>query len=236
MALMLRIGSGAKFGLRYRIREGIRIGRSSGDIKISDSKMSSLHAQIVLNPLGGFALQDNNSTHGIIVGEHRLRELTLELGVQFKLGRTLFEVIEAEAAPEEEVEIVVETEPSWESLLIKSLSILPTRNKANSNIVSLKKLVHLSFVEGLEYEREVTLGYGPRKFGANPFGVELFEPGCPDEAFTIFCSDASIFFKTSHPQVVLLNNSSQESAVLKPGDEIRIGQTLMKVRIESISY
>lgn len=230
MSLYIHVLSGEKFGLKYRISGGIRIGRSRGDIKIPDPKISAIHARIEVSPLGGFILVDEGSAHKIRSGHRVFQELPLSEGVRFELGRTMFEVLEVEdAAQLDQKQPAVDSESL--NRLIKALSILRTRNIPQRAVQSFHRPVGLTFTEGIELGRKLTLFYGPRVFGAHSLDIELIDPQCPENAFEIIPDGQAVRIKSSLPGFVLLNNQEIESALLRAGDSIQIGDSLIRVEM-----
>lgn len=234
MALFIHILSGEKFGQKYKISEGIRIGRSKGEVRISDPRVSSLHAEVHVSPLGGFLLVDKGSTHGIRSGNHKIKELLLSEGVRFELGKTLFEVIEsAEELEASGGEKFLDQKEVFNSL-IKSLSLLRTKNSPKKDLAVFNPALRLGFVEGLEYNRSIYLGYGPRAFGAISLDIELLEPACPDYAFDLIPENGQARLVAKAKNTVQINDSYVDSAVLKQGDRIRVGNTVIRVQFEYV--
>lgn len=92
MALKLRVIAGPLKGQEFNLSPGFGIGRSRGDVRISDPKVSSLHA-FVVESQGRLVLTDNGSKNGIRLNGERVVEIVLKEKVQFQIGTHAFEVI-----------------------------------------------------------------------------------------------------------------------------------------------
>ncbi len=86
----LVVAKGSETGLEYRLqKERILIGRSSAcDLRLNDSSVSALHAELLAKP-EGYLLRDLDSTNGIFMLGHRVREVFLNEGSQFQVGNNL---------------------------------------------------------------------------------------------------------------------------------------------------
>lgn len=99
MDLFIEIIVGEPLGKKFRLASGLKVGRKNCEILVDDPKISSYHATVVAR--GGEAkaklfLKDNNSSNGIKFNDLRVPELFLSRGVEFRLGNTVFRVVEAE--------------------------------------------------------------------------------------------------------------------------------------------
>jgi len=88
------------------------IGRKQGDLLLSDSLVSGVHARILLREDGSWQLQDLNSTNGTMVDGRLVREIALKPGMEIDIGHTrmiLFQGPEEqkaeEKAPQAELDI-----------------------------------------------------------------------------------------------------------------------------------
>jgi predicted component of type VI protein secretion system len=235
MALYLHIMTGEGFGAKFPLTAGLKIGRSRGEVRVQDSKMSALHAEVQIHPLGGFCLVDSGSSHGILVGHQRIRELRLESGVRFCLGKTEFEILELgldQPGLENEGAWPDPFDPSTRSQLLKHLALIGKTKWGKIDAVPFSEPLQLKFIEGLEYGRSLTLGYGPRGFGATELDFELLEPGCPNYAFCIEPLDQGARLINNSEKPVIVNGLALPDKKLSHGDEIRIGETLIKVLFE----
>jgi hypothetical protein len=126
-----------------------------------------------------------------------------------------------------------ETQAGWKTVLVQQLSLLKAKNNSEigARAQAFQPPIELEFIEGLQTDSKVVLGYGPRKFGGDVLDIEIQDPISPDVAFELFPeADGSVVFKTSHPELVYLNDESVSAEKLTSGDQIRIGSTLIKVK------
>ncbi len=96
MDLFIEILVGDSVGKRFVLVNGFRIGRKDCEILISDPKVSSFHASVIVRGSAEdpkYYLKDNNSSNGIKFNDLRVPELFLAPGVEFKLGNTVFKVV-----------------------------------------------------------------------------------------------------------------------------------------------
>lgn len=91
MALWLRALSGPLQGQQIAVKVGTRFGREKGEVRLNDSKVSSLHA-FVTEEVGELVLNDNGSKNGLRRGDDRVTSLVLRPGVEFTIGRSDFRV------------------------------------------------------------------------------------------------------------------------------------------------
>jgi pSer/pThr/pTyr-binding forkhead associated (FHA) protein len=94
MDLYLEVMSGKSAGKRFKLTEGLKIGRKRSDILLSDPKVSSHHANIVSRGSRRYFIQDNKSANGIKFNGLKVPELLLAPGVEFRLGNTVLKVID----------------------------------------------------------------------------------------------------------------------------------------------
>lgn len=231
MGLFLEITKGPGEGQKFRILPGTRIGRTTGEILIQDSRVSALHAQVEEDENGQLFLVDRGSANGIRVAEKKISRVAMMPGVVFRIGLSFFKVVEygidsLAAAAQEEALV------GWKKELISELSRAVAQNATpRSQVLALDPAVELRFIEGIQADTSIVLGYGPRKAGSDVLDIELRDPESPDIAFEIIPGkDGAVQFHTAHPDRVRLNNESVSSDTLKPGDRIQIGSSLIEVR------
>jgi pSer/pThr/pTyr-binding forkhead associated (FHA) protein len=118
MSVYIEVIEGENKGLRFKAKEGLRIGRTLGEITINDGKISSLHAQIEKDPSGRLLIKDLDSSNGIFVDASRVKTVLLVNGAIFLMGKTKFKVLLSEPKkllPKEP--LATESElPSWKNL------------------------------------------------------------------------------------------------------------------------
>ena len=79
--------------------EGDLIGRAeSCQIRIRDSKVSSVHAKVEKDSQGQFVLVDQDSHNGLYLGGRKVKRITLLPGLEFRMGTTQL-IVRAPAAP-----------------------------------------------------------------------------------------------------------------------------------------
>ncbi len=258
MSLKLRVTSGPLKGQEFFLAPGFGIGRSKGDIRLNDQKVSSLHA-LVIESGGKLVLTDNGSKNGIRVKGAKVAEVLLVEGASFHIGIHSFQVIKGEAAPkpqapgpspsrdriEEEDPLpaqqewttthhpLVETKPkTWEQVLIpytdRVLGELKDHPKATT---PLEPALRLSFVGGMQTETVWILGYGPRTAGSASVDLPIHEPQAPDVCFEIIPSPEGVTFRTNYPKQVTMNGKALRQKALVAGDTIAIGETRIEVEL-----
>lgn len=230
MALFIEIVEGAQTGQRFRIASGFRMGRTTGEILINDAKVSSLHAQIEKDNRGYLVLVDRDSSNGLRINGQKVKRIAMMPGVTFQIGKTLLKVVQLfgeEAVVEEE-----KTPSGWKEILKTQVPKLSSSNKSGvSQIQALSPTLQLDFIEGIQAETSLVLGYGPRKLGADVLDIELQEPKSPAVAFEIHPDPQGIRFFTKHPEEVRLNDQAVSSDMLKDGDLVRVGDSLIKIKL-----
>lgn len=229
MALFLDILEGASAGERMPLVEGAVVGRTEGEIRIRDAKISSRHAKVVRDGKGQLFLVDDGSTNGLRLAGMRAERVLLKNGVKFQIGKTWVRVVEyeREKAP------IPAAAKDWKGLIVQSLNGLSLSDNlieaARTRPKAFNPPVCLKVKTGIQARQEWILGFGPRNFGADTLEFELFEPTTPDLAFTISPDQDGPKFQTNHGGIVLLNEKPVSSDILREGDQIRIGDSLIEV-------
>lgn len=230
MALFLEILEGPSEGQKFKLLSGVRIGRITGEILLQDPKVSAFHAQVESLENNQLFLIDRGSSNGIRIHGRKVQKVALLPGVRFHIGKTLFRVVElaAEASP------ILDLKPqdSWKEHLKSNIPKLKSKNHTASILIQpFSPMIELEFLEGLQAETSLVLGYGPRKAGSDVLDIEIQDPVSPDIAFEIIpLEDGSVQFQTSYPEIVQYNELSISSVILKPGDRIRVGASLIEVK------
>jgi len=253
MNLFFRVIEGPQLGSEFPIENGHTLGRKGGpaNIQLEDPKTSGHHAHIEGTPDKGIYLIDNNSKNGLRVDKKKVRRVQLVVGVQIWIGNTLLEVhekaaprsatIQTEALPKTEILSKAETLPkksmtqepqmrTWREILEEFTSLIVDQAEDSPKpLVPFGKMVRLSFLAGLQAETEWKLGYGPRRAGAHSVDIPILEPKAPEVCFEIIPTAQGVLFKTNHSDIVMINNKSLGSVLLKSGDMIRIHDTIIEV-------
>lgn len=227
MVTYIEVIEGANLGSRYKVQEGMTVGRSQGDIIISDPKISGTHARIEKNDRAQLVLHDLNSANGIYIEDRRVKKVTLLQGVKFEIGRTQFRVQLAE----EDVLEAPTSQLSWRDILKRDLKDLATTKLESTNkITSFSKAIKLSFSQGIQYDQEIILGYGPRIAGSDSLDIELKDDSAPKTAFELRAGAQGVEIKSLALGRVSLNHKTITSVqVLQDGDLISVGNTWIKI-------
>jgi hypothetical protein len=150
-------------------------------------------------------------------------------GVIFQIGKTKFRVFEEIDAPEA---VQPPGDESWQGILKSNIPRLEAQNTLSMKpVLPFTSILELHFLEGLQADQVIVLGYGPRIAGSAVLDIELLDPQAPEVAFELQpLEDGRVLFQTQHPELVLLNDNSFSAESLKAGDQIRVGTSLIEVR------
>jgi len=226
MVLFLEVLDGPHQGSRFKIEDGQKIGRKAGDIVINDEKISGEHARFELDNKGQFVLIDLESSNGILLSNRRVKRVAMMPGVNFRLGRTSFRIISVDAPKPEEFARV----RSWRENLVEKLPVDWIQNKmVEGKGLPFSPTLKLRFIQGIQADETLHLGYGPRIAGASSLDIDLRDPEAPDLAFEIVPGEGQAIIKNLCRNKLKLNNQYIESEILQDGDLIHIGGTLIKV-------
>ncbi|MGZ3768425.1 MAG: FHA domain-containing protein [Bdellovibrio sp.] len=226
MVIFIEIIEGPYEGSRFKVMDGLTIGRSKADIIVKDPKISSTHAQFMLDGKEQLILTDLNSSNGIHIGGRRVKKVSLLPGVTFEVGRTQFKVISVEDHEEMNFNRLL----TWRNVLKNKFVNWEDNEKNTKSVVqSFSPALKLSFIQGIQTDEEVVLGYGPRFAGADSLDIELLDEEAPNKAFELHPGPGMIELKITAVGRVTLNNKSIVSEMLKDGDLISFGNTLIKV-------
>ncbi|ASD62055.1 FHA domain-containing protein [Bdellovibrio bacteriovorus] len=226
MVTFIEIMDGPNEGSRFKVEEGLTLGRSKADIIIKDGKVSSTHAQFAVDGKGQYVLQDLESSNGIHINGRRVKKVALLPGVIFELGRTQFKVVTVE----EELALDFSRLITWRSILRDRLGALEAPERSEPvTLQSFSPALRLQFIQGIQTDEEIILGYGPRKAGADSLDIELLDDEAPKEAFELHSGPGMVEIKIKAAGRVTLNNKSVDAEMLKDGDLISVGNTLIKV-------
>ena len=253
MNLFFRVFEGPQKGEEFPIETGFLLGRKGGPahIQLQDSKISAHHAQVEGDVDAGLYLIDNNSKNGLRVGGERVSRVALTVGQQILIGNSILEVCSHEVAPTLPPTATLAAAPvptataavpkspekdlrTWSQILeeFTSLILEQIENKPKP-LVPTPVVARLSFLTGLQAETEWIVGYGPRRAGANSVDMPILEPFAPEICFELIPTPQGLLFKTGSSDIVLLNDKSQGSVLLKEGDVIRIHDTKIEVGFSS---
>lgn len=226
MVLFLEVIDGPQQGSRFKLEAGQKIGRTTGAILIHDEKVSGEHALVEIDNKGQFTLVDLDSSNGILLSNRRVKRIAMMPGVVFQLGRTSFRVVTVESPQATEFARI----RSWRENLIEKLPIDWAQNKLpHHGILPFSPTLRLKFLQGIQADESLLLGYGPRTAGACSLDIDLRDPEAPDMAFQIIPGDGLATIKNLCKHKLSLNNKPIETETLQDGDLIRIGGTLIQV-------
>ena len=232
MALFLEITDGPEKGQKYPLKAGLQIGRSQGDIILSDVKASGLHAEVEEDQKGQLILIDKDSFNGLRINGNKVKRIALLPGVTFQIGKTLFKVLKlyGHETPDPQNEAPIN---SREKLLQALDKLQIPANTYSVTVTPFAHPIELHFIEGIQAESVITLGYGPRTIGSDCMDVEIEEPISPAVAFEINNKDSEVIFKTDYSSLVMINGLPSSVHILNSGDRISIGTTLIEVRFRT---
>ncbi len=242
MALFIVPLTGPKSGLQIPLHDGFIIGRKNGDLILEeDSKVSGTHAKVSIDNKNQFILLDQNSSNGLILNRRKVKKVALMPGVIFTIGQTEFRVIEGDLIPSASpstsplpLEVPVRRGPlTWREKITEfweqkePMIAGPSEEKP---LAAFSPALVLDFVEGIQADQKMTLGYGPRQAGFDHLDIDLQDPTIPDEAFELRPGPGMVeLVDLSHGQV-FINNDPAGVTFLEDGDIISVGQTKIKVR------
>jgi predicted component of type VI protein secretion system len=239
MALIFEIMEGELRGDRTPVREGLTIGRQGCDLNLQDSKVSGKHAKVERRSDGQLWLVDLGSSNAIKTEAGKVRELLLQPGSVFNIGRVQLRVLDSSGQfmDSTQPEILVETPTRtwWDSMNDLVARAEQEGKAAKRDVLPFPSLVTLKIQRGLQAGTEWTLGYGPRDVGAGSIDLPLYETGLPNQCFRLIPKGESVVLKvfdTAEGQV-LVNGRRVENALLESGDEIDIGETQIKISFET---
>lgn len=205
-------------GKAFPIKQGLKIGRSLGDILLNDQLVSDLHAEIKVYSNGKIMIIDKDSKNKIVINNQKFVKSVLEKGSKFKIGQTEFE-LDFVKTPEE----------------IFSEFIKKKTKNVQDQALSLKpffKTIELVFLSGLQKGQRYYLSYGPRFFGSNSVDLPVLDKDSPKKAFALVPDKMETFFITNHPEIVHFNEEKIKKTKIKTGDQILIGNTILELTLK----
>lgn len=242
MDTYLLVLSGPLKGGKFKIFPGMEVGRRAGHIQLADdAKVSGLHARIEKNNKDQWVFRDLNSANGLLLGDRRVRHLSLLPGVVFRIGQTQFKVLTdmqktqavQSQTPIQEVKIdipVAQIDNGWFGRLVETLPPLMTDNPASTRTVfSFSPPIILKFISGPQAGDTIPIGFGPRVAGFNSFDLRLMDPKAPDQAFQLFREGGVTKVKDLSEGRVQLNNFLFEAEPLRNKDILRFGDSAIQV-------
>jgi pSer/pThr/pTyr-binding forkhead associated (FHA) protein len=240
MAILFEVIEGPDLGKKFRVALGMRLGRGNCDITLSDKKVSGVHAIIEKDQQNHLVLVDQDSSNGIKLAGRSVKRVMLLPGVEFRLGQTLIKVKAIEEnvrveEPQMEAPAGPVCPKDWRKALNFWVSQVPLQDipSPTKSVLSFEPAIKLIFIEGVQSDEEIFIGFGPRKAGSDILDIDIHESSAPAIAFELEPINGSAIFKTSHPKIVLVNEEEVSLKTLRDGDLIRIGKTLIRVNFVS---
>lgn len=234
MRFILEILAGDQKGQRFRVRDGLLIGRKDADVIIQDSKVSGRHARIELRPDGHFVLVDLGSANGIKVGGKRVREVRLIQGIEFMLGRVPL-LVKLDTNESVDSEILIEPEPdeSWQDILKTVFDRSPKESKGvKRDLAPFSPPFQMRFTRGIQAGTVWTIGYGPRDIGSGSVDLFLEEVGMPATCFRLLPHHQGVLLKAELANGVHINGRPAEAEFLRDGDMIQIKGTQIEIEFD----
>jgi pSer/pThr/pTyr-binding forkhead associated (FHA) protein len=229
MVLFLEILSGPLKDQKFRARSGLAIGRREGDIMLADDgKVSGLHAKIELDNKGQMVLMDQDSANGLVINNRRVKKVALMPGVTFRVGETLFTAVELEPSEAE----ALAPSKTWQDHVQEALEKVPAENrKIEGSGQTFTPTLQLEFIQGIQTEKIVPIGYGPRVAGQGHLDIDLQDPEAPEIAFEIAPGPGTALFRDRSSGKVRINKQvPEDDQPLNEGDLISLGGTAIRVR------
>lgn len=215
--LVIKALTGPVEGKAFLLKDGLRIGRSQGNIILLDPMVSDLHAEIRIYSNGKIMIFDQNSKNKIIINNRRLIKSVLEKGTKFKIGKTEFELAFVKTS---------------EEILAEFIS--KNSKEIYNNPLALKpfvKSILLVFAVGLQKGQGYRLFYGPRFCGSASVDIPILEQEAPKRAFALIPDRMETLFVTKYPDVVKFNGMNIKKIKIKSGDRIIVGKTHLKLTL-----
>lgn len=226
MVTFIEVLTGADEGLKFKAEAGIQIGRSKGHVILNDSKISGLHAEVQIDARGQLVLIDLDSSNGLIINGRNVKRIALLPGVVFELGRTQLKVFQMEELDAEAYGAVI----TWRTTLREELPKLEGHNVLPPNPPEpFVAALRLNFIQGVQADQAIVLGYGPRWAGSLSMDVELLDEEAPEKAFVIEPGPGVAFIKSLAPTRVYLNQKLFDKEPLNDGDQVSFGNTIILV-------
>lgn len=225
MALIIEITEGIQKGERFPVFHGATFGRRQANVVIKDPNVSSLHAIIEFDEHKIPVIVDQNSRNGLILNGTVVRKIPLFPDTEFIIGDTPFR---AHQITQKELDRLFPTK-TWEENFSDYLNANQPLTQNPEEILPFSPKIELHFIQGLQCDEVVQVGYGPRVAGFYSLDLPLHEEGCPDLAFKLIPTPEGAKILNCSLDKVFLNDAIFESAILISGDRIKIGTTIIKI-------
>lgn len=212
MQIYFEIVSGPQKGKKFNfLQKEILIGRNRGDLALNDPDISKNHAEVSIFGPNQVFIKDLGSTNGTLVMDKKVDRQQLKSGDIITVGSTAMAVTFGG--------VVAHPEPIKDSFDAKT-----TRRNAGS------KEMFLEVIEGKDKGKRVRLEIGEHILGRNPEGISLKDMDVSRNHARILVSENSkaILADIESTNGTFVNGKKIEETQLKKGDEIRIGNTVLK--------
>lgn len=225
MALLIEITEGIQKGERFPIFDGVTFGRKSTDIVIKDPNVSSLHAKVEFDGNNNPKIIDQKSKNGLIFHGVVVTEIPLQADTEFIIGDTPFKTVQV---TQRELDRLFPRK-TWQERFYDYLEKNLPQTQPPEVLLPFSPKVELHFIQGLQAEEVLTVGYGPRTAGFYSLDIALHDDKSPEQAFKLIPDEGGAKILNCSLDKVFLNDAVFESALLVSGDRIKIGDTLIKV-------
>ena len=227
MALFFEVMEGDEAKGQHKIREGLEIGRTMGDILLNDPKVSSSHATVKKDEnRGHFILIDKGSANGIRLNNRRIQRALLLPGVSIQIGKTTLRVVDQE-------EEVFFRPSDWKEQLRRLLNgrLQEEEEFERQQLSAFSKVVRLRFTQGIQLDTVWEVGYGPRMIGKQSLDLTVYDRDAPEICFQIHPDGEKVKFITPEPEKVKVNNRKHSETHLRTGDTISFATTKILVEL-----
>ena len=218
--------------LYFPAKEDLVFGRTTGNVLIEDSSVSSKHARVT-GKEGRFYLADLNSKNGTFINGRKIKEHHLKINdtITFGTVEVRFKLVSEQVVSHiNELTCIFPNYTSWKSKFIKFIESYQKKLKNEKKTIKpFTKPIILNCISGLQYGEQWTLSYGPRNFGPESLEFPIYEEDLPNVCFTLKNHTKGIEFSTMFPETTKLNQKSQKTKILQQDDTISIKDTQFKV-------
>lgn len=229
----LKIIKGPLEGRVFDIQNNMKIGRSRGDVVLEDSLVSDFHAEIKLNSKGDFMLLDLDSKNGILFEDKKRNEVNLKKGVEFKIGRNVFQVF---LNPNSQNSA---SQNPLGSFLEKNLNSFT--DKSPETLSAFSHHVELHFLSGPQEGENCHLTYGPCIFEKDENGNLVLSQNVSNCLFCITSNhkskntdnqiDKHAIFVLSEQSQIKLNDKNIKEQIIKSNDVITFDDTQIELKV-----
>ena len=211
--IFFEVTGGTDKGKKFNfLQKEIVLGRSRGDLPVKDPDVSKNHAEIVLYDSDQIFIRDLGSTNGTFVGEEKVDRKQLKNGDIITLGSTTLEIIFGE----------VVTHPYQQ----KSFSDEKTADDAKG-----KKVYVVEVTGGRDKGKKIKIGKGSHIIGRETGAIALKDLDVSRSHAKIKVDDKgkAKLMDLSSTNGTYLNGKKVKSSELNEGDEILVGNTVLKI-------